>query len=80
MTERKSPKTSYSIGMGEALLNNTAVALAQTAVGLSLLSQLRGDTPLGRSEAIKEARNWLAEARDLLGLDIGVLVSKADEE
>jgi hypothetical protein len=67
-------KVAYTLGIGEALLHNASVMLAQTAVWICILARLRGEPNPERTEAIKQANEWLIEARSLLRQDIGTRV------
>lgn len=66
-------KVHYGIELGGVLLHTASVTMTNTAVGLALLAHLRGER-LSPSAAIRQAHDWLVEAREILEQDIGVPV------
>jgi hypothetical protein len=57
--------TKTSFGIGDALFHGLAASVAQTAVWLKLLAQLRGQT-LERDAAIDEAYEWFHSSSERL--------------
>jgi hypothetical protein len=71
MENAQQNRVTTGFGVGDALIHTASITLAQTAVWLSLLAHLRGEPPLDKTEAIKQAHDWLWTAREFVQQDIG---------
>jgi len=76
MADTQQNRIKVGFGIADSLIHTASITLAQTAASLALLAHLRGEPPLSPSEAIKQAHDWLWQARALVEQDIGTPVDE----